>query len=280
MPAQHRVALQGFTAFERSALASCFRLPRGALPAYQTVDELAQADFVIADADHAGVIDAVLGAGRMGDTIFVGSTAPEGAAAWTMRPIDPLYVLRELDAMVALRNPSAVPAAAPSRRAAPRDAPGRRAADAATPEHRPAAPVRGEVLIVDDSEVALRLLERELPLLGLRTERALDSAQAISQLASRHFDAVILDVELGEGSELDGLALCQRLKRAPGERGRPAPPIVMLTAHDAPVNRVRGTLAGCDAWLAKPLDIAELARTLRGLGVPLSDATPPAAPQP
>jgi len=271
MTVPHRVALQGFSAFERNALASCFRLARGSTPGYEAVDSLDHAEFVIADADHPGVVDAVMQAGRVGDAIFVGSAAPEGAAAWTMRPIDPLYVMRELDAMAALRHPA--PAPAPTRRATPRDAPGRRAADL------PAAPAPPgtDVLLVDDSDVALRLLERELTLLGLQTQRAHTSGEALQHLAAHRYAAVILDVDLGDASELDGMSLCQQLKRAHRELGTRAPAVVMLTVHDEPVNRVRGTLAGCDAYLVKPLDVALLARTLRELGLAVSDATPPAA---
>jgi CheY-like chemotaxis protein len=277
MTARHRVALQGFSAFERNALASCFRLTLGATPGYEAVDAMDQAEFVIADADHSGIVDAVTRAGRVGDTIFVGAAAPEGAAAWTMRPIDPLYVLRELDAMAALRHPA--PAPAPSRRATPREAPGRRAAD--VPDV-PASPVTGdaEVLLVDDSDVALRMLERELAALGLRTHSVHTSAEAFDRLAAHRVDAVILDVDLGDASELDGLSMCQRLKRAHRELGTRAPAVVLLTVHDEPVNRVRGALAGCDAYLSKPVDVPLLARTLRELGVPVSDATPPEAPLP
>jgi CheY-like chemotaxis protein len=279
---RHRVALQGFTDFERNAFASCFRLTRSATPGYVPVDSMAQAEFVIADADHPGAIEAVEAAGRVGDAIFVGAQAPEGAAAWMMRPIDPMFVLRELDAMAALRYPA--PAPAPTRRAALRDEPGRRAADApaaasAAPILEPRSP-RGHVLIVDDSEVALRLLERELPLLGLSTQRARTSTQAFEQLATNRFDLVIVDLDLGDASELDGLVLCQQLKRAHSELGKPAPAVVLLTVHDEPVNRVRGILAGCDAYLAKPLDLPALVHTLRGLGIAVNDATPQAAPRP
>jgi CheY-like chemotaxis protein len=257
MTDRHCVALQGFSAFERNALASCFRLSHGQAT-FDPVDGLAQAEFVVADADHPGVIDAVLAAGRLEDTVFIGAHPPEGAQSWMMRPIDPLQVLRELDAMVALRHPR--PAAAPSRRAAPRPVPGRRAGDA------PA-----ELLIVDDSEVALRLLERELHRLGLKTRRALTSVQALELMAAHRFDAVILDVELGDESPLDGFALCQQIKREHLERATRAPPVVILSAHGEAVNQVRGTFAGCDGYLAKPLDTVALARMLRRLGVPVAD---------
>ena len=109
MIAPLRVALQGFTAFERTALASCFRLSRGATPGYEAVSGLDEAQFVVADADHPDIVDAIVQAGRAHDAVFVGVAAPDGAAAWMMRPIDPLHVLRELDAMAALRHPSPAP---------------------------------------------------------------------------------------------------------------------------------------------------------------------------
>ena len=78
-PAAQRVALLGFGDFERSALVSYLRLSSSRVPAYQEAPSLASADFVIADADHAGTLDAVLGADRVADTVFIGSLAPDGA---------------------------------------------------------------------------------------------------------------------------------------------------------------------------------------------------------
>jgi hypothetical protein len=57
MPAAQRVALLGFGDFERSALVSYLRLSGARVPAYQEAKSLANADFVIADADHAGTLD-------------------------------------------------------------------------------------------------------------------------------------------------------------------------------------------------------------------------------
>lgn len=101
---QHTVALKGFSRFERSAIESSFRLSTLPLARYCCVEALDGARFVIADADHPGVVDDIVAAERQGDTVFVGAQAPEGAMAWTMRPIDPLHLLRQLDAAVALRD--------------------------------------------------------------------------------------------------------------------------------------------------------------------------------
>jgi CheY-like chemotaxis protein len=302
-----RVTLQGFSKFERSALASCFRLAAKRNPAYQQVDSADEAHFIVVDADHADVVRAVVASGRTGDTVFVGAAAPQGASAWVMRPIDPLHVLRELDAMVAHKvaaraaqaaqhGPPAAPGA-PARRTGtvikqlpvPGPVPTRRASDAedighvafvAASESRlpaaPAPPRRGNrALLVDDSEIALRFLETRLLRLGLKTECTSSSAKAIELLSHRHYDFIFLDVELGDGSELDGLALCQHIKRQHHHVGGGRDPvIVMVSAHHSELDRVRGTLAGADAYVGKPLDETLLAQLLQqhGLMPPASSA--------
>jgi CheY-like chemotaxis protein len=259
--------LLGFGEFERQALTSYLRLAGSRALVYKQVDSIADADFVIADADHPGAIDSVLAADRVVDTVFIGAQAPDGALAWAMRPIDPLQVFRDLDATVTLRQANR-PAPASSNAATPSapantppspEPPMRRADDVA---QMPAA------LVVDDSEIAQRFLQRQLHALGLRTECAAHSTRALELLAAQRFDVVFLDVELGPMSEVDGLALCQHIKQtylAPG-KGL-APKVVMISAHAGPTDRVRGTFAGCDAYMAKPMDDEALTRELRELGI-------------
>ncbi|MCU0970040.1 MAG: response regulator [Rubrivivax sp.] len=249
----HRVALLGFSEFERETLGAYFRLASGASQAYVPWAALDGADFVVADADHAPTIEAVLAAGRSGDTVFVGAAAPPDTRAWLARPIDPLHVLRELDAMAAgkTRRPVAAPAAAPvpqTRSAAT----GFIAVDPPAPVAPPPRPPRRRALVVDDSEVARRFLQSRLQRLGLAVDTAADSEQALALLSARHHTLVVVDVDLGDDSPLDGLALCHRLKREAAAAGSP-PQVWLVSAHHAEVDRVRGTLAGCDLYLAKPL---------------------------
>jgi CheY-like chemotaxis protein len=120
--------------------------------------------------------------------------------------------------------------------------------------------------MVDDSEVALRALGRQLEALGLRTDGCANSTLALQALAQSRYDLLLVDVDLGEHSDLDGLALCRQVKHQRHPNGRP-PVVVMVSAHVAPVDLVRGTLAGCDAYLAKPLDGAELLHALQRHGI-------------
>ena len=77
-------------------------------------------------------------------------------------------------------------------------------------------------------------------------------------------------------SEVDGLTLCQRIKRQPPRTSSSgAPVVVMVSAHTSTTDRVRGSFAGCDVYMAKPLDEETLRRSLRTLGlrVPASPET-------
>ncbi len=303
----YRVALLGFSDFERGALASYFRLAGGRVPHYEHVQMLTDADYLIADADHMPSVQLVLATERLDETVFIGAQAPPGCKAWMSRPIDPLHVLRELDAMVMIDSefaspvyfddlgrdaiagpagsvakprvawPPSVPAPPSAAAGAPQACVRAAARTAPTARSRPPpsvpAPARAPLraLLVDDSEIAQRFLEMRLQPWGLQIERAADSRTALEKLALRGYDMVFLDVELGPDSELDGLALCQAIKRSPVSVGSV---VILVSAHHGELDRVRGALAGCDAYLAKPLDDAELARLLVRQGLKAPTASP------
>jgi CheY-like chemotaxis protein len=274
MSLPYRVNLQGFSTFERSALASYFRLAASRTPSYEQADSAADARFLIVDADHPDAVRTVVALGRVADSVFIGAQPPEGASAWMMRPIDPLHVLRELDAMVGATAPPQLPSREPAPGPHGGPVPARRAADqpgfvAVSMPAVPAAPAtpRPSALVVDDSEIAQRFLASKLERWGLAVERATTSARAIELMSQRSYDFVFLDVELGVGSELDGLALCLHIKRLHRRPGVDMPVIALVSAHHAEIDRVRGTLAGADAYLGKPLDDAALARLMKAHGV-------------
>jgi CheY-like chemotaxis protein len=270
-----RVALLGFSDFERAALASYFRLAGDRFPAYEQTESIEDARFIVADADHPGAVQQVQAAGRVGDTVFIGGQAPEGALAWRLRPIDPLQVLRELDAHVALlrlavRRPAADRAALPARRAS--DVP------------LPPRDVSPDALVVGDNEAALRALERQLQGLGLTVARAGTSGKALELCARLAFRFVFIDTDLGPSSELDAFALCEQLQQRSETDGDAAPPtICLVSGRGEASDGVRAAVAGCDAFLAEPIDEAALRRVLNGRGVvpraaPAARAVPPSAP--
>jgi CheY-like chemotaxis protein len=265
MAPHHRVAFLGFSEFERNTMASYLRLAANRALRYEPVQMLTDAEFLVADADHAPSVQLVSATERLAETVFIGTRVPPGAVASTARPIDPVHVLRELDALVAR---AVGPAGAAGSVSAPVPVP----AGVPAPAVPAAAPPR--VLLVDDSEIALRFLETRLQRWELRIDRAASSGRALELLAAHGYDLVFLDVELGPDSELDGLALCQHIKRSASAM---ATVVAMVSAHHSELDRVRGALAGCDAYLGKPLDETELRRLLLRQGLKMSAALRPEA---
>jgi DNA-binding response OmpR family regulator len=87
---------------------------------------------------------------------------------------------------------------------------------------------------------------------GVPNGRALDTA-----MSEQRPDIVILDIGLPDE---DGYSIAERLKEK-----HPGVGIVMLTAWDQLEDRVRGLDAGADIYLAKPVEMRELASAVRSL---------------
>jgi len=113
------------------------------------------------------------------------------------------------------------------------------------------------VLVVEDDAAVRESLVRALGQDGYAVETAADGHVALSAVAAREPDVVVLDVGL---PGVDGLAVCRRY-RADGRRT----PVLMLTARDRVADRVAGLDAGADDYLVKPFALVELLARLRAL---------------
>jgi two-component system OmpR family response regulator len=114
------------------------------------------------------------------------------------------------------------------------------------------------LLVVDDNAETCQLLVRSLESGGHLARVAGSCAEARGTLDAHHFDVVLLDVMLPDGSGLD---LCRALRQ-----GRLTTPILLLTARGEVRDRVAGLDAGADDYLAKPFAVSELLARVRALG--------------
>lgn len=118
--------------------------------------------------------------------------------------------------------------------------PGATSLAASTQHHR--------ALVIDDSLAVRKQVELELKRLDIEADIAESGEQALELLRNDNtYDIIFLDVIL---PGVDGYTLCKIIKR---DRRRKQIPVIMLTGKGSPFDRVRGKLAGCNAYLTKPV---------------------------
>ncbi|MBG0778082.1 MAG: response regulator [Desulfovibrionaceae bacterium] len=126
----------------------------------------------------------------------------------------------------------------------------------------PTLPAGLRVLLVEDDLVnriaARRLLERR----GCRITEAANGSEALAALARDRFDCVLMDVQM---PVMDGLKAVRAIRSGglPGVDARV--PVIALTAHAMKGDRETFLEAGMDAYIAKPVDVDVLARTLAAM---------------
>jgi PAS domain S-box-containing protein len=117
------------------------------------------------------------------------------------------------------------------------------------------------VLVVDDEPDARELVRRVLESRGAHVTGAASADEALSLLQSSTPDVLISDVGM---PGVDGYQLIRSV-RANERKGRRRLPALALTAFARADDRKRALLAGYQAHLAKPLDIAEFLLVVAGL---------------
>jgi len=112
------------------------------------------------------------------------------------------------------------------------------------------------VLVVEDEPRLLRNLAKALREEGYAVDTAETGDDGLFKAETYDYDTIVLDVML---PGMDGWAVLDRV------REKKRTPVLMLTARDAPADRVRGLDTGADDYLIKPFDLAELLARLRAL---------------
>lgn len=115
---------------------------------------------------------------------------------------------------------------------------------------------RMRILVVEDEPRLLRSLAKALREEAYAVDVAAAGDEGLYKAESCDYDAIVLDIML---PRLDGWEVLERLRKQ-----KPTP-LLMLTARDAPKDRVRGLDNGADDYLVKPFDLSELLARLRAL---------------
>ena len=299
MKTEITVLLLGFVPFEKSTFESFFKLVGRRDTLYKVVLDPTQAQVLLINSDNATAVQwAKATANSTQKSMYIGAPDPLGLWPNVPRPIKLTTVLGVMDALVAggvvaseqARAPHRIEAAAtpldavkaiPQKQSAPsipvittvrknmvRQGSGNRSISGfaasnfmgigSAHDSQLADEHYDDILVVDDSDVALKFMQNRLARYGFRAELAKSGEEALTRVSTSSFKFVFLDVMM-EG--LDGYQTCRAIKHRKYDSGR-SPIVVMLTSRGGSIDKIRGGLAGCDAYLTKPLNEVELLRVL------------------
>jgi CheY-like chemotaxis protein len=120
-------------------------------------------------------------------------------------------------------------------------------------------------LVVDDSASVRKQLEIELDLFEVSVDYAEDAERALDLLAKKHYDVAFLDVVL---PDMDGFSICKKIK---DDKDSKSTKVIMLTGKASHADKVRGTLAGCDSYLVKPVGRTTFQATVKKFLKPIEN---------
>src|SRR5450759_559738 len=113
------------------------------------------------------------------------------------------------------------------------------------------------VLVAEDDPGLRQILVLGLKGYGYQVDAAERGDDAIDLLKFYDYDVAIVDWRMHGVEGIDVVSWARK-------QGKPTA-ILMLTARDAPPDRIRGLDAGADDYLVKPFDFGELLARIRAL---------------
>ena len=176
----------------------------------------------------------------------VGGAAVQGISAFTPGPFKPASA----DRLAELMRKTGGGTETPSRAAQPEPAgnvvtfPGTVAVADAT------------VLVVDDSEIVQRTMVRKITEYGQRVDVASNGKDALAMLQGTPYKLIFLDILM---PGMDGFEVCKKIKKSAEYKSSA---VYMLSSKDGMFDKVRGSLAGCNGYLVKPLEVRKLREVL------------------
>lgn len=113
------------------------------------------------------------------------------------------------------------------------------------------------ILVVDDNSLNVDLARYVLEADGFVVDEAPDVDAAWERLRACRPDLILLDIQL---PGTDGLTLVRAIKATPGLSDMP---VIAFTAFAMQGDEQRFRAAGCDGYLAKPIDVNTFAASVR-----------------
>lgn len=114
-----------------------------------------------------------------------------------------------------------------------------------------------KILLVEDDAELVELLGYNLKREGFSVGTAMDGIEALKKARSLRPDLILLDVLL---PEMDGMAVCETLRRNPDTA---SVPIIMVSALTSQLTRFAGLEAGAVEFVTKPFRMSDLISSVK-----------------
>ena len=116
---------------------------------------------------------------------------------------------------------------------------------------------QNSILVVDDNPLNLKLTRILLAAHGYEVRTAMDSKAALAVLDTFQPRLILMDIQM---PGMNGLELTRRLKADPSTRDIV---VLALTAYAMKGDEHRAREAGCNGYIAKPIDTRSLPAVVR-----------------
>lgn len=271
---QYLVDVIGFNPTERAMLTSIFALAARRDPGFVQYDPASalSPDLYLVDGDDSAAVGEFRALNRRGllPSVLVASPGHGGGEHVVERPLQWARLLQALEDAIGDAEetaPSPLDTAthesiesswtrrsgAPLHSAAP--------LHSGAPLLRTAPPLAGAapadikralgdtVLVVDDNATVRAFMQAKLAPFKFEVDFAENGEEAVGLTGTREYACVFLDVVM---PGIDGYQVCKLIKG--NKKAIKKTAVVMLTSRSSPFDKLRGSLAGCDEYLTKPLD--------------------------
>jgi two-component system cell cycle response regulator DivK len=114
------------------------------------------------------------------------------------------------------------------------------------------------ILVIEDHEENRRLLRDLLTSFGYELTEALTGEDGLTAAAANPPDLILMDIQL---PGIDGYETTRRIKSNPALQHIP---VIAVTSYALSGDDVKAFAAGCDAYVTKPFDPAELLEKIKG----------------
>ncbi|MHA8050855.1 response regulator transcription factor [Aquirufa sp. ROCK-SH2] len=114
-----------------------------------------------------------------------------------------------------------------------------------------------KILLIEDDQMISKNLSDFLLNESYQVEQVFDGEHALESFQNRHFDLVILDINL---PDMSGFQVCKSIRKENQNT-----PILILTAYDELEDKMEGFNVGADDYLTKPFFMKEVSARIKSL---------------